>query len=179
MVIRKRTEERELEHAPEENEHPHRVERSTTGAPEHEILDSSAVQTEEHVTSATADPWSVAGGWLRVLALFIGLVLVAMETAFGFRLAFLLGGANPNNGFVDFIYDVTDPFVEPFQGIFANEAVNGGIFEPATLLAMAVYLIAAALIMAAIFVLTTGPSTRGERLVTSHTRHRDYLTRGH
>ncbi len=168
MTIRRRIEEYKDDH-----------ERYVTAVEEREPLDKSDVLTEEQVTSATADSWSVARGWIRVIALWMGVALVAVETILGFRLAFLLAGANANNGFVDFIYDMTNPLAEPFQGIIANEAVNSGIFEPATLIAMLVYLVAAALLMAAILVITSGPSSRGERLVTSRTRHRDHLAREH
>jgi len=127
---------------------------------------------EDEVVTAAPGSWNVARGWVRVLAALLGVALVAVEAAIGFRLAFLLGNANPANGFVDFIYDLTDPLVEPFQGIIANEAVDSGIFEPASIIAMAVYLVGAALLVAAILILTSGPSG-GERVVTSRSRHRE------
>ena len=160
MAIRRQTEEVEDEHG---REVTHVEERS---APVHD----EAVAREDEVVSAAPGPWDVARGWIRVLAALLGVALVAVETAIGFRLAFLLGNANATNGFVDFIYDVTDPLVEPFQGIIANEAVDGGILEPASLIAMAVYFVAAALLIAAILVLTSGPSG-GQRVVTSRSRH--------
>jgi uncharacterized protein YggT (Ycf19 family) len=162
MAIRRRTEEEvEDEHGREAT----RVEERDT----HPVHDE-AVAREDEVVSSAPGPWDLARGWIRVLAALLGVALVAVETALGFRLAFLLANANPTNGFVDFIYDVTDPLVEPFQGIIANEAVDGGILEPASVIAMAVYLVAAALIIAAILVLTSGPSG-GNRVVTSRSRH--------
>jgi len=166
MTIRRRIEEYEDDHG-----------RYVTAVQEREPIDESDLQTEEQVTSTTADSWSVARGWIHVVALWMGVALAAVETILGFRLAFLLAGANANNGFVSFIYDTTDPLAEPFQGIIPNEAGNDGILEPATLIAMLVYLVAAALLMAAIFVITSGPSSRGERLVTSRTRHHDQVAR--
>ena len=46
--------------------------------------------------------------------------LAVVETLLVGRLAFLLAEANANNGFVNFIYDVSKPLAEPFQGIVAN-----------------------------------------------------------
>jgi uncharacterized protein YggT (Ycf19 family) len=107
-----------------------------------------------------------------MLALMLGIAWAVVETLLGFRLAFLLGEANSGNGFVDFIYDVTDPLVEPFQGIFANDTLSsGGVFEPATVIAMVVYFVAAALLIAAILVVTAGPSG-GETVVTTRSRER-------
>src|SRR5689334_10819537 len=40
-----------------------------------------------------------------------------LEALLAIRLAFRLLGANPQNGFVDFIYGITAPFVQPFVGI--------------------------------------------------------------
>src|SRR6266508_2458243 len=168
MTIRRRIEEYEDDRG-----------RYVNAVQEREPVGESDLLTEEHVTSTTVDPWSVTRGWIRVIALWMCVALLAVETILGFRLAFLLAGANANNGFVDFIYDVTGPLAEPFQGIIANEAVNSGTFEPAALIAMLVYVVAAALLMATILVITSGPSSRGERLVTSRTRHRDHMAREH
>jgi YggT family protein len=163
MAIRRQAEEVEDEHG----RHATDVEERDVRRPVHD----EAV-AEDEVVTASPGPWNVARGWIRVLAALLGVALVAVETAIGFRLAFLLGNANAANGFVDFIYDVTDPLVEPFQGIIANEAVDGGILEPASVIAMVVYLAGAALLIAAILILTSGPSG-GERVVTSRSRHRE------
>jgi hypothetical protein len=109
-----------------------------------------------------------------MLALWVAIALATVETLLGFRLAFLIGEANSANGFVEFIYDVTDPLVEPFQGIIANDTLsNGGIFEPATVIAMVVYLAAAALVIAAILVATAGIGPDHDTVVSSRTRARD------
>jgi YggT family protein len=163
MAIRRETEEVEDDHG-----------RRSTAVEERDVrtrADDEAV-AEDEVVSSSPGPGNMVRGWIRVLAALLGVALAAVETAIGFRLAFLLGNANASNGFVDFIYDVTDPLVEPFQGIIANEAVDGGIFEPASVIAMVVYLVGAALLIAAILVLTSGPSA-GERVVTSRSRHRE------
>src|SRR5688572_28975503 len=98
----------------------------------HAAAHSDEALAERQVTSARPGGWNVVRGMARMLALFLGIAWAVVETLLGFRLAFLLGEANSTNGFVDFIYNVTDPLVEPFQGIFSNDTLsNGGVFEPA------------------------------------------------
>src|SRR5437870_5253804 len=103
----------------------------------------------------------------------IGISLAAVEVMLGFRLGFLLAGANPSNGFVDFIYDISDPLAEPFQGIVSNRGVDGGTFEPASIIAMLVYLVAGALLIALILATRSGLVPHGDRVVSSRTRRRE------
>lgn len=67
---------------------------------------------------------------------FIGIV----EVFLGVRFLFRLLGANPNNGFVSWLYDVSGQLLEPFRGIFPVEAVEPGyVLEFSTLFAMVAY----------------------------------------
>jgi hypothetical protein len=69
--------------------------------------------------------WTIAGTLLALL---------------GIRFLLILLGANAGNGFVNFIYSLTRPFVSPFFGIF-NYQTSYGIsrIEVATLVAIVVY----------------------------------------
>ena len=129
---------------------------------------------DEVVEERRGDPWNIARGWVRMVGAWIMVVLAVVETLLIFRLGFQLASANPNNGFVDFIYGITGGLVDPFEGIARNRSVgDGGVFEPATLIAMAVYLVAAVLLVAMIWALTSAPSPVGERSVTTRShRHR-------
>jgi uncharacterized protein YggT (Ycf19 family) len=89
--------------------------------------------------------------------------LAIVETLLVFRLGFLLASANSNNGFVDFIYDLSKPLAAPFQGIVANT----GNLEYASPIAMVVYAVAALLLIAVLFAVTAGPSATGESVLTS------------
>jgi ABC-type uncharacterized transport system permease subunit len=73
----------------------------------------------------------------RVIWFVAGIVLILL--AFRFVLALL--GANPQNGFADFIYTVTQPMVSPFFNLFNYNVIQNGVsrFEIYTLIAMAVY----------------------------------------
>lgn len=72
----------------------------------------------------------------RIIWFIAGVLLVLL--AFRFVLALL--GANPNNGFADFIYTTSHPFVAPFFSLFGYKLQYGvSRFEIYTLVAMAVY----------------------------------------
>jgi uncharacterized protein YggT (Ycf19 family) len=70
--------------------------------------------------------WTVAGILLLLLA---------------FRFVLALLGANTSNGFAQFIYNVSHPFVAPFFNLFNYSNIQYGVsrFEVYTLIAMAVY----------------------------------------
>lgn len=74
-------------------------------------------------------------------------ILGILEVLLAFRLIFKLLGANPNSGFVSFIYSVSQIFLYPFMAIFRNAAANGietrAVLEPATIIGMIVYAIIA------------------------------------
>ena len=124
---------------------------------------------EEQVVHSPAGGWSLARGWVRSLGAVILVALAAVETLLVFRLGFLLAEANPNNGFVNIIYDISKPLAEPFQGIVANS----GNLEYASPIAMGVYAVAALLLIAILFAITSGPSVAGEKVVTSRTQKRE------
>jgi cation transport ATPase len=76
----------------------------------------------------------------RIIWYIAGVLLVLL--AFRFVLALL--GANPNNGFADFIYSASHPFVAPFFGLFGyTNQIGVSKFEIYTLIAMAVYAVVA------------------------------------
>ena len=74
----------------------------------------------------------------NLLYLVVGIV----EAGLILRFFFLLFGANPNNGFVNFIYTTSQPLVTPFYNIFGSVGGSGGtlvVFDPSTLVAAIVY----------------------------------------
>ena len=142
---------------PRDNDHRH------TAVEDRPVRDESVV--EEQVVHSSAGGWNLARGWIRSLGAVIMVALAVVETLLLGRLAFLLAEANASNGFVNFIYDVSKPLAEPFQGIVANS----GNLEYASAIAMVVYAVAALLLIAVLFAITSGPSAAGEKVVTSRT----------
>lgn len=74
-------------------------------------------------------------------------VLGVIEVLIGFHFIFKLLGANPQNGFVSFLYSISGIFTAPFSGIFdpfvSNGLVAKSVFEPAAIIAMTIYAIIA------------------------------------
>ena len=133
--------------------------------------DESVVQ--EQVVHSSAGGWNLARGWVRSLGAIILVALAVVETLLIGRLGFLLAEANASNGFVNFIYDVSKPLAEPFQGIVANS----GNLEYASVIAMGVYSVAALLLIAGLFAITSGPGAAGEKVVTSRTQQSERAVR--
>lgn len=72
----------------------------------------------------------------RIIWYIAGVLLVLL----GLRFIFALLGANPSNGFANFIYSASHPFVSPFFTLFGY-SIHYGVsqFEIFTLVAMAIY----------------------------------------
>ena len=129
----------------------HRHERHDDAYVEDPPVRNSAYRTDEYGTEVYDDGGSVRRWWGvdvagRVNAV-LGALLLALETLLGLRFALLAFGANLANGFVDFIMDVSWPFVRPFDGAFSNRTWDEGIIDVNTLLAMGVWLLVFAIIM--------------------------------
>ena len=75
----------------------------------------------------------------QIVWFIVGLIV----TLLALRFVLLALGANPANGFASFIYGFSGIFAAPFRGLFGAEPATGGsYFETASLVAMAVYLLA-------------------------------------
>ena len=130
------------------------------------------VAGEEEVVQTHASGSSIMRGWLRTLGAFVAVAFAVIETLLLFRFGFKLADANPANGFVDFIYDITGGLIEPFDNIVSAESAGDGILEWGTLIALIVYAAVAFLIMMFIWAASSAPSPSGDRAVTSRSRHR-------
>jgi len=94
----------------------------------------------------------------------VGVIFGVIEIILGFRLVFKLLGANPDNGFVKAIYNVTQFFVGIFESIFGKVTVTGAVFEPATLIAIIVVALVSWLILK---LMTPRKSSSTERTETT------------
>lgn len=85
----------------------------------------------------------------------VSIIVTVINFAFGiavlglfFRFIFRLFGANPTSDFVSFLYDSTNPLLSPFRSIFEPYVLdNKYVLEFSTLIAIAIYLIAAWLLI--------------------------------
>src|SRR3990172_11211360 len=69
----------------------------------------------------------------------IWFVLGLIEVLLAFRVVLLALGANPQAGFANFIYAVSDPFAIPFRDLFGITVQDNFVFEWTTFSAIAVY----------------------------------------
>lgn len=78
---------------------------------------------------------------------YVYYILVVIEVLFAIRFIFKLLGANPSNSFVSFTYSLTQLGLSPFTSIFRTEVTKGvetqAVLEPATIIGMIVYALAA------------------------------------
>ena len=94
----------------------------------------------------------------------VSFVVGVVEILVAGRFLLKLFGASDKSSFVSFIYAVTSPLVAPFHGIFANTATAGNVFEPASLVAMAVV---ALIGWGAVVLIRITTAPRGTRPATS------------
>ena len=83
----------------------------------------------------------------RVVSLLFGILAVLI----GLRILLLLLVANQQNSIVDFVYDITEPFVAPFRGIFNFDTVSpggGSVLDVAAVVALIGWLLIYVLLMA-------------------------------
>ena len=133
---------------------------------------AEAVAHTAEVRTTHADGFVLARAWMRTFTMFTGFLLLILESLLAFRLAFQLGGAHATNGFVSFIYDVSHPFQAPFAGIanHSTSASGNSVFEPETVIAMAVWAAVTILLVVFVNVLTSAPAST-ERDAVSRDRY--------
>ena len=131
---------------------------------------AEGVAHTDDVRTTRPDGYTLAKGWTRTFNLFVGFLLLVLESVLAFRLAFQLGGANSTNGFVDFIYDVSHPFQAPFVGIANHSTSGSSVFEPETVIAMAAWAAVTILLVVFVNVITSAPAP-SERESVSRDRY--------
>lgn len=109
------------------------VTRTTTHAQDGNPEVSATTQTERKVEEAP-----VSGSVLA--ARVVSYVLGVIEVILAFRFVLSLLGANRSNEFAQLVFNVSNPFVQPFFGLFGYTPTYGSShLEMYTLVAMAVY----------------------------------------
>jgi uncharacterized protein YggT (Ycf19 family) len=93
-----------------------------------------SVQTTPPLVDPNA-PISPADRTVRIIYLAFGVI----ESLIAIRVVLKLLAANPSAGFTSLIYNVTQPFVALFQGVFPDAQSKGSVLEVSSLLAILVY----------------------------------------
>jgi len=95
------------------------------------IENQVAVYQDKNLNRANKRTWVV-----NIVSFFLGL----LETLLALRFFFRLLGANQENSFILFLYQITQILVAPFKGIFPDQALGThSVFELSTLSAMLVF----------------------------------------
>lgn len=92
-------------------------------------------------TTEVHDPAAQKAEKQNTIGNVVWFVSGVLSTLLAFRFVLALLGANASNGFADFIYSASRPFVSPFFNLFSYDSVTNGIsrFEFFTLVAIAFY----------------------------------------
>lgn len=124
-------------------------------------------QTTRQTSTSNTEPGS------RTARRVVGVIFSIIEIILAFRFFFKLLGANPDNGFVKVIYDITQGFVGLFAGIFSKATTSGSettsIFEPGTLIAILIVAIVGWIIMK---LLTRSSNNNTSSSVTTEESHK-------
>ena len=96
-------------------------------------------------TTVVARPGAKAERQQNMLERAVWFLAAVLLVLLGFRFLLSLLGANPNNGFANFIYSASHLFVSPFFSLFSYNHYTNGVshFEAYTLVAMLFYLLVA------------------------------------
>jgi uncharacterized protein YggT (Ycf19 family) len=97
----------------------------------------------------------------------------ALEVILALRFVFRLLGASQNNSFTQFLYNLSQVFVAPFNGIFHDQALGTrSVFELSTLVAMLVYALLAWGLVALSRVVFAPNDNGHQRFTTTRRRQR-------
>jgi hypothetical protein len=115
----------------------------------------------EHRERVVQDVAAERHGEISRLAAIVWFAFGILEGLLALRFILKLIAANPNSGFAQFIYGITDLFMLPFMGLTATPSTSGGIvLEIPTLVAIIVYALLAWVIVKLIWLLLYRPSAR-------------------
>jgi YggT family protein len=116
--------------------------------------------TEPVQTTEVAPVERGADHGMNVIARVIYLLGGILIGLLAIRFLLSLLGANRGNGFADFIYSVTHPFVSPFFGLFNyTEQFGRSRFEFETLIAILVYALVVAVLARLVTIGRRRPTT--------------------
>ena len=111
----------------------------------------AAVPVERPVVREVVDePVVAATSPVDTIRRLVWLLFGVLQALIILRVILLMLGANEGNDVVSFILGVTDPFVEPFRGMFRLDSVSGAsgsVLDVAALVALVAWTLVEALVL--------------------------------
>lgn len=112
-----------------------------------EIVKETVTTQGNTIDPIVVKPIKVLATSSQTVEYLVYYIFGALEILLAFRLILKIAGANTFSAFVGLIYGITGIFILPFEGIFrsgySQGAVATSVFEPATLVAIIVYVVLA------------------------------------
>lgn len=112
-----------------------------------EVVKETVTTQKEGTTPVVVAPVVSAATSSQTTEYLVYFFFGALEILLAFRLVLKLTGASLSSGFVGLIYGLTGIFILPFEGIFRRGFGQGlettAIIEPATVVAIFVYVVLA------------------------------------
>ena len=128
-----------------------------------QVENREEVVEDENLRRANTRYWIT-----RITYFLLGVLEILLLLRFFFRLL----GANQDNGFIMFLYNLSHVFVVAFNGIFNDQTLGrSGVFEVSTLIAMIIYALLAWGIVSLGRVLFA-PNLTGHQRITTTRRSR-------
>lgn len=90
---------------------------------------------------------------VRKVAQLIYIAEAALEILIGLRVFLRMIAANPNNAFASFVYNLSELFVWPFNGLTSTPGVEGFVLDIPAIVAMIVYAAASWILIRVVYTL--------------------------
>ena len=116
---------------------------------------AGSVRVTESATTPAGPGWATTAS--RIVTFAFGL----LQALLILRIILLLLVANPGNDIVHFVFSITQPFVEPFIGMFSLNRVvadQGSILDVAAIVALIGWTLIEALILAGLRIFSRRPA---------------------
>jgi hypothetical protein len=146
------------------------VEREVVAATDPVVVVAPAEPASGYSERVAVDYAAERQATLNRVSQAIGFVFGLIEAFIGIRVILRLIGANPDNAFAQFIYNVSAPFVAPFVGLTGTPAFGTAALEVSSLIAMLVYALIWWALVKLVWMIFYRPATRD---VSSRAYHRD------
>lgn len=111
------------------------AEQTTEVRETNQTVSDDGTQAREVVTEAKTGKVSGVTLAIRIVWFIAGFIIILLTL----RIVLLLLGANDTAGFVNFIYNISEPFAAPFYGMFAQPTRGVSTLDISSIFAIIIY----------------------------------------